>query len=136
MNYTQKSAAYEEATFSETSNVADPVENIIHLSTDLVQVLVELKRKRKMHIVLVLVRAFLYFFEAENSRDVIRESETHSIVLQIQICKRCFENDLFAELSCEWYVLGTGFFDNLVFFVVLSDFEATQVVVNQDVFLP
>ena len=136
MDYTQKSEADEEATFSETSNITDPVEQIIDLSIDLVQVLIELKRKRKMHIVLELIRAFLYFFEVENSCNVIRESETHSLILQSQVCKRCFENDIFAKLSSEWNVLGTGFFHNLGIVVILTYFEATQVVVDQDVFLP
>ena len=38
MDYTQQSNADEETAFSETSNITNPVQNIIDLSIDLVQV--------------------------------------------------------------------------------------------------
>ena len=90
-----------------------------------------------MHIVLVLIWAFFHFLEVEDTLNVFtKRTEKNSIILQIQVSKRCFENNILADLSIEWNVLDSGFFDNLRLIIILFDFEAAQVVVEQDVLLP
>ena len=91
MYNTQNSHAYEKTAFSQATNIADPVKDVIDLSINLIQVLIELERESKMHIVLILIGSFLDLIQPKHAfYGTAKITETDPTILQVQVSEYSF----------------------------------------------
>ena len=81
MDDTEERKAYEEAAFTKSANVTDPVQDVIDLTIDILQVEVHLDRDSQDDLVFKLVWAFSYLMKSEHSLDRLgQRAETKSTI--------------------------------------------------------
>ena len=86
MNHAEYGDAYEEAAFTQATNVSDQVQQIVNLSVNHLQVKLHLKSNGQVDRILKFVRPLCMFFPFENSLWIwlrIKITEVKAIILQI-----------------------------------------------------
>ena len=133
MNDTQRREADEEASFAEAANVADPVEDVVDLTVDLLQVEVHLDRHCEHDAVLVVPRAPVDLIDAEDSLVVLREcADAEARILQLQVRQLHLVHVVLTDLRVERDVPRAGLLDDFAL-AVLLDPEPTAVVVEDEI---
>ena len=98
----QKHDTDEETTFTKTTDIADPVENVVHLPIDDLKALINFESHSNMDIIIKLIRAVLILIELENG---VGSSElaciVHTVVGKIELGLFQHIDDFFPELTVD-----------------------------------
>jgi len=90
-------------TLVETTDVADPVENAVHVAIDPVESEIELEGDLRVYVVREFVRSKLFKTVGENVNLVLRNlTELPVRVLQVQLCQLYLIDNFFAVLRVKW----------------------------------
>ena len=102
MDDAQKHDTDEETTFTKTTDIADPVENVVHLPVDDLKALINFESHSNMDIIIKLIRAVLILIELENG---VGSSElaciVHTVVGEIEFGLFQHIDDFFPELTVD-----------------------------------
>lgn len=129
----QQRNAYEEKAFSEAANVPDPVQDVVYLPIDDVQIELYLEGHRDVDLVVKLIGPRLLLDKFEDAcRDLLCEGvEMDAAILQVQIRHLQLEDDLFAQLTVDRNPVRAGLFYNFSLREFLDN-ETTLVSICED----